>query len=78
MQLWVKLKEKLKGNIFFQALPFAFLIAALTFLGILVGFALGKGWEGSVTGFALALFLSFLGFFIGLLISYTIVKRKYE
>jgi hypothetical protein len=78
MQLWVKLKEKLKGNIFFQALPFAFLIAALTFLGLFGGFMLGERFEGSIPRFALAFVLSFLGFFLGLLVSYTIAKLKYE
>ncbi len=78
MQLWKKIKEKLKGNIFFQALPFALLIAGLTFLGLFGGFTLGKGLKSSVTGFALAFLLSFLGFFLGLLISYAVVKLRYE
>jgi hypothetical protein len=78
MHLWVKLKEKLKGNLFFQALPFAFLISALTFIGLFGGFTLGKGWGGSVGGFALAALFSFLGFFLGLLASYVLMKRKYE
>ncbi len=77
MQLWVKMKEKLKGNIFFQALPFAFLISTLTFLGLFGGYALGKGLESSAAGFVLSVSFSFLGFFAGLLISYTIVKIKY-
>lgn len=78
MQIWVKLKEKLKGNIFFQALPYALLISVLTILGLFGGFTLGKGFGGSVASFALALALSFLGFFLGLFISYTLVKLKYE
>jgi hypothetical protein len=78
MQLWVKLKEKFKGNIFFRALPFAFLIAALTFMGLFGGFMLGKRFESSISSFVLAFVLSFLGFFIGLFISYTIAKLKYE
>ena len=78
MQFWVKLKENFKGNIFFQALPFAFLIATLTVLGLFGGFTLGKRFESGVSSFALAFVLSFLGFFIGLFISYTIAKLKYE
>ena len=78
MQLWVKLKEKLKGNIFFQALPFAFLIAALTFIGLFGGFMFGKRFESGISSFAFAFVLSFLGFFIGLLLSYTLLRLKYE
>jgi hypothetical protein len=77
MHLWAELKEKLKGNIFFQALPFAFLIAALTILGLFGGFILGKRFESSIPSFALAFVLSFLGFSIGLIISYTITRLKY-
>lgn len=64
--------------IFFRALPYALLISILTFLGLFGGFTLGKALESSVAGFALALSLSFLGFFLGLFISYTLVKRKCE
>jgi hypothetical protein len=77
MHLWAKLKEKLKGNIFLQALPFAFLIAALTGLGLFGGFMLGNRFESSIPSFALAFVLSFLGFFLGLLISYAFMKLKY-
>lgn len=78
MHLWLKLKGKFKGNLFFQALPFAFLIAALTFLGLFFGFTVGKRFEGNIASFALAFLLSFLGFFLGLLISYALMKWKYE
>jgi hypothetical protein len=78
MRLWDKLKEKLKGNIFFQALPFALLIAAFTFFGLLGGFLLGERIGGSTASFALALILSLLGFILGLFLSYAVVRLKYE
>jgi ABC-type methionine transport system permease subunit len=78
MRLWEKLKEKLKGNIFFQALPFAILIAAFTFFGLWGGFLLGDRIGSSTASFALAVVLSLLGFFFGLFLSYTLVKLKYE
>ncbi|MCK4475977.1 MAG: hypothetical protein KAU16_04545 [Methanophagales archaeon] len=77
MQNRVKIKEKLKGNILFHALPFAILISALTITGLFGGFALGKGLWSSIAGFAFSLFFSLLGFFFGLFISYLIVKEKY-
>lgn len=78
MHLWDKLKGKFKGNIFFQALPFALLIAAFTFFGLVGGFLLGTRFGGSTASFALALILSLLGFFLGLFLSYAIVRLKYE
>lgn len=78
MQLWDKLKEKLKGNLFFQALPFALLMVAFTFSGLVGGFLLGKRIGGSTASFVLALILSMLGFFLGLFLSYALVRIKYE
>lgn len=72
------MKGKLKGNLFLQALPFAFLIAVLTFLGLFLGFTFGERFEGNIASFALAFLLSFLGFVFGLLISYAFMKLKYE
>ncbi len=71
------MKEKLKNNVFLQALPYTLLISALTILGLFGGFELGKGSGNSITGFAFSLFFSFFGFFLGLLVSYLIVKVKY-
>ncbi len=78
MHGWLNLKEKIKGNIFFRALPFALLIAALTIIGLFGGFTLGKSWGGNIAGFALASVLSLLGFFIGFGLSYMILKQKYD
>ncbi|MBC8521188.1 MAG: hypothetical protein H8D26_04260 [Methanomicrobia archaeon] len=77
MQNRVKIKEKLKGNIFFIALPYTILISALTITGLFSGFALGNRVGSSVAGFSFSLSFSFLGFFLGFLISYLIVKEKY-
>jgi len=78
MHGWVNLKEKIKGNIFFRALPFALLIAALTITGLFGGFTLGKSWAGNSAGFAFAAVLSLLGFFIGFGLSYLVLKQKYD
>ncbi len=67
-------RGKFRTNILLQALPYAFLISALTILGLFGGFALGKGLGSSIAGFVFSLSFSFLGFFLGLLISYFIVK----
>lgn len=75
---WRKLKEKIKRNIFLQALPYALLISSLTALGLFGGFFIGKGFNGSVSGFLFSLFFSFIGFFSGIAISYIIVKVKYQ
>ena len=77
MQNRVKMKEELKGNVFFHALPYAILISALTIVGLFGGFALGKGLRSSIASFAFSLSFSFLGFFLGLFLSYLVVKRKY-
>jgi hypothetical protein len=77
MQNRVKIKEKFKGNIFFQALPFALLISALTIIGLFGGFAVGKGLGSSIAGFVFSFSFSLLGFFLGLFFSYLIVKVKY-
>ena len=73
----VKIKEELKGNIFFIAFPYTILISVLTITGLFGGFALGNRLESSIAVFFLSLFFSFLGFFLGFLISYLIVKEKY-
>lgn len=74
---WVKINGMFRSNIFFHAIPYAILISAFTILGLFGGFELGKGSGSSIAGFAFSLFFSFLGFFLGLLISYHIVKVKY-
>ncbi len=77
-RLFEKIKGKLRSNIFFQALPFAILISALTIIGLFGGYALGKGLGNSIVGFAFSLSFSLLGFFFGLFISYLVVmKEKY-
>ncbi|MCK4731754.1 MAG: hypothetical protein KAT65_04770 [Methanophagales archaeon] len=73
----VKIKEGLKGNIFFIALPYTILISALTITGLFGGFAVGREFGSSMVGFAFSLFFSSLGYFLGFLISYLIVKDKY-
>ncbi|RLG34604.1 hypothetical protein DRN97_02050 [Methanosarcinales archaeon] len=73
----IKIKERIKGNIFFVALPYTILISGLTIIGLFGGFAFGRELGSSITGFAFSLFFSFLGFFLGFLISYLIVKEKY-
>ncbi len=73
----VKIKEGLKGNIFFIALPYTILISALTITGLFGGFALGNRLGSSIAVFPLSLFFSSLGFFLGFLISYHLVKEKY-
>jgi hypothetical protein len=73
----VKIKEELKSNIFFIALPYTILISALTIVGLFGGFALGNRLGSSMAGFSFSLFFSSLGFFLGFLISYLIVKGKY-
>jgi len=77
MQNRVKIKEELKGNIFFIALPYTILISALTITGLFGGFVLGNRLGSSIAGFSLSLSFSYLGFFLGFLIFYLIVKEKY-
>ena len=72
--LFGAIRGKFGSNILLQALPYAFLISALTILGLFGGFALGEGLGNSTAGFAFSLSFSFLGFFLGLFISYRIVK----
>lgn len=73
-----KIKAEFKTNVLLQALPYTFLISVLTIAGLFGGFALGK-WMGcsGMACFIFFLSLSFLGFFIGLLITYLIVAKKY-
>lgn len=75
--MWRELKDKIKENIILQALPYAVLISFLTIIGLFGGFIVGRGIGGDITGFLFALSFSMLGFFAGLLISYTIIKIKY-
>ncbi len=78
MHGWVHLKEKIKGNIFFRALPFAFLIAASTIIGLFGGYSLGQRFQSNLTCFALTAILAFLGFFIGFALAYNVLKLKYD
>ena len=73
----VKLKEGLKGNIFFIALPYTILISALTITGLFGGSALGNWLGSSIVGFSFSFLFSTLGFVIGVLITYLSVKKKY-
>ncbi len=72
----VKIKDKLRGNIFLCALPYSILISGLTIIGLFGGFFAG-GISGSDTvAFLLALIASFAGFFTGILVTCIIVKDK--
>ncbi len=73
----VKLKKGLKGNIFFVALPYTILISVLTIIGLFGGFALGNRLGSSIVGFSFSFLFSTLGFFLGVLITYLLVKKKY-
>lgn len=70
-------KEKIEENIILQSLPYAILISSLVIIGLFGGLTVGREIGGDIAGFLFALSLSMLGFFAGLLISYTIVKLKY-
>jgi hypothetical protein len=73
----VKMKEGVKGNVLFHALPYAIFISCFTILGLSGGFVLGNMLGGSILGFAFSTFFTFLGFFLALIIAYRIVKEKY-
>ncbi|KAF5428344.1 hypothetical protein C5S39_11685 [Candidatus Methanophagaceae archaeon] len=73
----VKLKEGLKGNILFVALPYTILISALTIIGLFGGFTLGNRLGSSIVGFSFSFLFTSLGFFLGVLITYLLVKKKY-
>ena len=77
MQKRVKMKEGLKGNVIFYALPYAIFISCFTILGLFGGFVLGNMLGGSTLGFVFSTFFTFLGFFLALFIAYHIVKEKY-
>ncbi len=65
------------GWILFHALPYAFFISSFTVGGLFGGFALGKELGGSsAAGFAFALPLCFLGFFVGLFFSCFLLKVR--
>lgn len=72
-----ELKEKLRTNIVLQALPYTLLIFTLTSLGLFGGFAVGKGLSSNIACFVFSSIFTFLGFFLGLLLSYHIVNEKY-
>jgi len=74
--LRIKIKQNISKNIFLRAFPYAILISALTSIGLFGGFTIGKGLGGSIAGFVFALSFSMLGFFAGLLISYTIITKE--
>lgn len=77
--MWYKkLKDGIKRDIFLHALPYAILISSFTSIGLFGGFALGKELGGDIASFLVAFSFSMLGFFAGLLISYTHVKIKYS
>jgi hypothetical protein len=71
------MKEGLKGNVIFHALPYAIFISCFTILGLFGGFVLGNMLGGSTIGFVFSSFFTFLGFFLALFIAYRIVKAKY-
>jgi hypothetical protein len=71
------MKEGLKGNAFFHALPYAIFISGFTILGLFGGFVLGNRIGGSNMGFVFSISFTFLGFFLALFISYLIVMVKY-
>jgi len=71
------MKEGLKGNVIFHALPYAIFISCFTILGLFGGFVLGNMLGGCTLGFVFSTFFTFLGFFLGLFIAYHIVKEKY-
>ncbi len=71
------MKEGLKGNVIFYALPYAIFISCFTILGLFGGFVLGNMLGGSTLGFVFSTFFTFLGFFLALFIAYRIVKVKY-
>ncbi|RZN34442.1 MAG: hypothetical protein EFT35_09400 [Methanophagales archaeon ANME-1-THS] len=72
-----ELEEKSAQNLILQALPYTFLISSLVIIGLFSGLIIGRRIGGDIAGFLFALSLSLLGFFAGLLITYTIVKLKY-
>ena len=72
-----KMKEEVKGNVLFHALPYAIFISCFTILGLFGGFVLGNMLGGSTLGFVFSISLTFLGFFLALFIAYRIVKEKY-
>lgn len=77
MRTMVKMKEGLKSNVIFCALPYAIFISGFTILGLFGGFLLGNTIAGSTMGFLFSFGFTFLGFFLGLFIAYRIVKEKY-
>jgi len=76
--LWIRIKRHISENILLQALPYTIFISSLTFIGLFGGFAIGNGLGGGIAGFFFAFSFSMLGFFAGLLVSYTIVKIRYS
>ena len=61
---------KRKTYIYLHAIPYAVLISSLTFIGLFLGFTVGKRFGGDVFLFAFSAFLTFAGFAAGLALSY--------
>ena len=70
-------KMKRKTYIYLHAIPYAVLISSLTFIGLFLGFTVGKRFDGDVFLFAFSSFFTFAGFAAGLALSYFILKSKY-
>lgn len=71
-----ELRKRLRENMLLRALPYALLISGLTIMGLFLSFILTRSQGYSeLLCFLLSLFLSFLGFFFALLISYLAAMR---
>ena len=70
-------KMKRKTYIYLHAIPYAVLISSLTFIGLFLGFTVGKRFDGDAFLFAFSSFLTFAGFAAGLALSYFILRAKY-
>ena len=68
---------KRKTYIYLHAIPYAVLISSLTFIGLFLGFTVGKRFDSDVFLFAFSSFFTFAGFAAGLTLSYFILKSKY-
>ncbi|MHC1635193.1 MAG: hypothetical protein ACXQTS_01025 [Candidatus Methanospirareceae archaeon] len=73
---WEEIRDRIRKNIYLQALPYALFISSLTFIGLLVGFSFGKK-IGEMESFLFSLFFSLVAFFSAVAISYAIVRIKY-
>jgi len=68
---------KRKTYIYLHAIPYAVLISSLTFIGLFLGFTVGKRFDGDSFILAFSAFFTFAGFAAGLALSYFILKSKY-